>query len=106
MQNLKSSILRHVRLQASLRNWSLVQNTSGLSKYSRQFCSTVGNEGDDRVMDRVIGLVKKFNQTDTAKVSSMKNSYGTYMQELLMFSCNLVLAIRLHPHLRLRRREK
>ncbi|KMT04367.1 hypothetical protein BVRB_8g184400 [Beta vulgaris subsp. vulgaris] len=73
MQNLKSSILRHVRLQASLRNWSLVQNTSGLSKYSRQFCSTVGNEGDDRVMDRVIGLVKKFNQTDTAKVTETTN---------------------------------
>ncbi|KNA09581.1 hypothetical protein SOVF_151930 [Spinacia oleracea] len=72
MQCLKNSILRHVRLQPSLRTCSLTGNASLLDKLSRQLCTTTSNS-DNQIMDRVIGLVKKFKQTDSAKVTATTN---------------------------------
>ncbi|XP_021719841.1 acyl carrier protein 3, mitochondrial-like [Chenopodium quinoa] len=72
MQSIKSSILRHFRLQASFRTWSFTENASLLNIFSRQLCTTTANS-DDQIMDRVIGLVKKFNKTDTTKVTETTN---------------------------------
>lgn len=70
MQSLKSSILRHFRVEASFRNWSFVtQNANLPGMYSlRLLCIGVG-KSHDQVLDRVIGLVKKFDKTDAAKVT-------------------------------------
>ncbi|XP_021766742.1 acyl carrier protein 3, mitochondrial-like [Chenopodium quinoa] len=72
MQSIKSSILRHFRLHASFRTWSFNENASLLNIFNRQLCTTTGYS-DDQIMDRVIGLVKKFNKTDTTKVTETTN---------------------------------
>ncbi|CAO2842399.1 unnamed protein product [Amaranthus hypochondriacus] len=72
MQSLKSSIMKHVRVPANLSFWSFTENTSLMHMYGRQLCTTVGNS-DNQIMDRVIGLVKKYIKTDAAKVTETAN---------------------------------
>lgn len=55
-----------------MRSLCFTENASVLNKFSRQLCTTASNT-NDQIMDRVIGLVKKFNKTDTVRVTETTN---------------------------------
>lgn len=59
--------MRYIRVEVFLRKWLFFENVIVLSKYSRLFCNNVG-KSFDLIMDRVIGLVKKFDKIDAVKV--------------------------------------
>ncbi|KAK6932862.1 Phosphopantetheine binding ACP domain, partial [Dillenia turbinata] len=68
MQRIKSSILRHVRLQAPMRGWSILKDSFGPNRVSQlMYMSTASNH--DRVLKQVIGLVKEFGTIDASKVT-------------------------------------
>jgi len=71
MQSLKSSILRHFRVEAPSSNWPFITQNANLrcTHSFRLLCTGVG-KGRDQVLDRVIGLVKKFDKTDADKVQN------------------------------------
>ncbi|GMH26852.1 hypothetical protein Nepgr_028695 [Nepenthes gracilis] len=68
MQNIKSSILRHVRITPFSHRWLLNENVNACNIYIRQLCSTVDNTSNE-IMARVIRLVKRFHRIDVAKVT-------------------------------------
>ncbi|KAL8137334.1 hypothetical protein V2J09_003335 [Rumex salicifolius] len=70
MQCLRSSFLGHFRVNASLRNRVINVDDIAINNYGRLLCTTTGNHSD-QIMTRVIGLVKKFDNIDAAKVTEM-----------------------------------
>ncbi|KAK6917876.1 Phosphopantetheine binding ACP domain [Dillenia turbinata] len=68
MQRITSSALRHVRLQAPERGWSIPKDSFGLNRVSLlMYMSTVSNH--DQVLEQVIKLVKEFDTIDASKVT-------------------------------------
>ncbi|KAI7749676.1 hypothetical protein M8C21_033737 [Ambrosia artemisiifolia] len=65
MQSLRDSVLAYLRVGVFRRHVVLMQHVSGLN---RLLCTSTG-AGRDQVMARVIGLVKKFDKIDAAKVT-------------------------------------
>ncbi|XP_015879949.2 acyl carrier protein 3, mitochondrial [Ziziphus jujuba] len=70
MQSIKNSILWHVRGRSSAKTWLFAENGNVLKQLSssKMFASTTGTH-TDQTMDRVIGLVKKFDKIDATKVT-------------------------------------
>ncbi|KAH7545381.1 hypothetical protein FEM48_Zijuj01G0087500 [Ziziphus jujuba var. spinosa] len=68
MQSIKNSILWHVRGRSSAKTWLFAENGNVLKQLSssKMFASTTGTH-TDQTMDRVIGLVKKFDKIDATK---------------------------------------
>ncbi|VVB08285.1 unnamed protein product [Arabis nemorensis] len=68
-----SSILKHLRLRASFRPVSLLQNENAAFKRSigvMNFTSEAsGGGGKDQILTRVIELVKKYDKTNASKVT-------------------------------------
>lgn len=67
MQSIRNSILRHVRVRGSAEWWILAENWNVLKQLSHKMFSSTANS-PDQIMDRVIGLVKKFDKIDVSKV--------------------------------------
>ncbi|EEF39478.1 acyl carrier protein, putative [Ricinus communis] len=70
MQSIRSSILSHMRLRAFAQQRSLRGNV--FKPLQRQMCISSATS-PDQVMDRVIGLVKKFDKIDASKVTETAN---------------------------------
>ncbi|KAL8214753.1 hypothetical protein R6Q57_004202 [Mikania cordata] len=68
MQSLRDSVLTHLRVTVSRRQFMLMQDVSATSGLRRMLCTASGSN-HDQVMARVIGLVKKFDKIDAAKVT-------------------------------------
>ncbi|GMY36611.1 acyl carrier protein 3, mitochondrial isoform X2 [Fagus crenata] len=66
MQSIRDSILRHMR--GSAEKWLFAEKRNVLKQLSCQMCSSTVT-GPDQIMDRVIGLVKKFDKIDASKVT-------------------------------------
>lgn len=67
MQSIRNSILWHVRGRRSAETWLFCANGNKLNWLSSQTCPSTAKNADC-VMDRVIGLVKRFNSIDASKV--------------------------------------
>nr|AJQ20615.1 Acyl Carrier Protein [Salvia miltiorrhiza] len=71
MQNLRSTLLSYMRVGIPVKGPFVRQGlngTNGRSEFLRA-CSTAASIDQDQIMDRVIGLVKKFDKIDSAKVT-------------------------------------
>lgn len=77
MQSIRDSILRHMR--GSAEKWLFTEKRNVLKQLSCQMCSSTVT-GPDQIMDRVIGLVKKFDKIDASKVM-----YGVLCYHRLSF---------------------
>ncbi|KAM7271685.1 hypothetical protein ACFE04_030899 [Oxalis oulophora] len=70
MQSIRNSILRHVKVRVSTENW--LWNGIG-NTLKRQMCATTSVSLDfaspDEVTNRVLELVKKFDNIDSSKVT-------------------------------------
>ncbi|PQP96275.1 hypothetical protein Pyn_29081 [Prunus yedoensis var. nudiflora] len=69
MQSIRNSILWHVRVGSSAEKWLLSERGNVLKSLSRHMCAATGTTSTDQIMDRVIGLVKKFDKIDASKVT-------------------------------------
>lgn len=94
MQGIRISILRHVRVSGSAESWLLAEKQNVLKQLSRQMCSSTVT-CPDQIMDRVIGLVKKFDKIDASKVMNGILYYYRlyYLSILKLFSNNKPLFI-------------
>ncbi|XVF28066.1 hypothetical protein REPUB_Repub14bG0163600 [Reevesia pubescens] len=61
MQSIRSAILRNVRMREPTGEWFFTYRRNML-------CTSIG-ANSDQIMDRVIGLVKKYDKTDASKVT-------------------------------------
>ncbi|KAG6768886.1 hypothetical protein POTOM_024498 [Populus tomentosa] len=68
MQSIRNSILSHIRLRASAEQFLFAQRGNVFKQLHRQMCTSAGTS-PDKIMDRVIGLVKKFDKIDATKVT-------------------------------------
>ncbi|KAL6200859.1 hypothetical protein ACLB2K_024574 [Fragaria x ananassa] len=62
MQSIRNSFLCHVRIGTS------PQTGNALTSLSRRLCASTSTD-TDQVLDRVVGLVKKFDKIDSSKVT-------------------------------------
>jgi NADH dehydrogenase (ubiquinone) 1 alpha/beta subcomplex 1 len=69
MQSIRNSILSHIRLRGSAEQFLFAQRGNEFKQLHRQMCTSVGTS-PDKIMDRVIGLVKKFDKIDATKVTN------------------------------------
>ncbi|KAI3838584.1 hypothetical protein MKX03_030350 [Papaver bracteatum] len=69
MLNIKNTILRHVRVVNSTQFMSVVDNGGILNKLGRTMCVSSAHNSSDKLMDRVMGMVKKFGGIDSAMVT-------------------------------------
>ncbi|KAJ9185165.1 hypothetical protein P3X46_004825 [Hevea brasiliensis] len=68
MQNIRNSILSHVRLRGFAQQLLLTQRRN-VFKQLHQQTHALSSTSPDQIMDRVIGLVKKYDKIDAAKVT-------------------------------------
>ncbi|KAG8647535.1 acyl carrier protein 3, mitochondrial isoform X2 [Manihot esculenta] len=68
MQGIRNSILSHVRLRSFAQQQLLTQRKNVFKQLHQQMCALSGSS-PDQIMDRVIGLVKKFDNIDAAMVT-------------------------------------
>ncbi|GKV18800.1 hypothetical protein SLEP1_g29136 [Rubroshorea leprosula] len=66
MQSVRNSILRHMRLRGSVEQWFYTERGNMLRQ--RLMCLSTG-ANHDQIMDRVVGLVKKYDKIDSSKVT-------------------------------------
>jgi len=71
MQSIRNSILSHIRLRGSAEQFLFAQRGNVFKQLHRQMCTSVGTS-PDKIMDRVIGLVKKFDKIDATKVTNWR----------------------------------
>ncbi|KZV44946.1 acyl carrier protein 3, mitochondrial-like [Dorcoceras hygrometricum] len=71
MLNLRHAILSHVRIGVYLKGHSDREDLYGMWRLAQLLhtCSTAASTDQDHVLDRVVGLVKKFDKIDAAKVT-------------------------------------
>ncbi|XP_010270233.1 PREDICTED: acyl carrier protein 3, mitochondrial isoform X2 [Nelumbo nucifera] len=68
MQNVRSAILRHVRVPCSAKQSLFIEEGNALGRLRRHMCAVTTSSSDD-ITTRVIGLVKKFDKIDAAQVT-------------------------------------
>ncbi|KAJ4981804.1 hypothetical protein NE237_032641 [Protea cynaroides] len=68
MQNVRSAILRHLRVGTTHKQWLYAEDGNAQSRLSRHLCASACTSSD-QLMARVIGLVKKFDKIDSNKVT-------------------------------------
>ncbi|KAJ4704102.1 Acyl carrier protein [Melia azedarach] len=68
MQSIRDSILSYVRVRGNTGPWLFTRTGSVVNRLSRQMCASTGTSLD-QIMDRVVGLVKKFDKIDADKVT-------------------------------------
>ncbi|XP_071691374.1 acyl carrier protein 3, mitochondrial [Rutidosis leptorrhynchoides] len=69
MQSLRESILKHLRITVCRRRIiNGVKEVSASFSLQRQLCTST-RSSSDLVMDRVIGIVKKFDKIEASKVT-------------------------------------
>ncbi|XP_011002367.1 PREDICTED: acyl carrier protein 3, mitochondrial-like [Populus euphratica] len=68
MQSIRNSILSHIRLRGSAEQFLFAQRGNVFKQLHRKMCTSAGTS-PDKIMDRVIGLVKKFDKIDATKVT-------------------------------------
>ncbi|WCJ28189.1 mitochondrial acyl carrier protein 3 [Euphorbia peplus] len=68
MQNIRNSILSHLRLRVASEQLPCSQRRNVFGQLYRKMCASSGSNPDE-IMDRVIGLVKKFDKMDASKVT-------------------------------------
>ncbi|XVF26225.1 hypothetical protein REPUB_Repub13aG0280800 [Reevesia pubescens] len=68
MQSIRSAILRHVTMRESTGEWFFTYRGNLLKQLRHQLCTSTGAT-NDQIMDRVIGLVKKYDKIDASKVT-------------------------------------
>lgn len=69
MQSVRNSILSHMGLRGSAEQLLFAQRGNVFKQLRWQMCTSAGNS-PDRIMDRVIELVKKFDKIDANKVTA------------------------------------
>ncbi|KAK9156338.1 hypothetical protein Sjap_003818 [Stephania japonica] len=68
MQHIKNSILSHLRYGTAARKWLVMEGSVAHYKVSRHMCASTSNSSGE-LIDRVVGLVKKYDKTDGAMVT-------------------------------------
>ncbi|PRQ28211.1 putative Acyl carrier protein (ACP) [Rosa chinensis] len=66
MQSIRNSILWHVRMGSSPQKLMLAERGNVLKCLSRHLCASTNT---DQILDRVVGLVKKFDKIESSKVT-------------------------------------
>ncbi|KAI9124090.1 hypothetical protein K1719_005390 [Acacia pycnantha] len=67
MQSIRKSILRHINLRRSTERWFLMKDENILMRLR---CLSSSTDADsDQILDRVIGLVKKYDRINASKVT-------------------------------------
>ncbi|KAL5574876.1 hypothetical protein UlMin_016575 [Ulmus minor] len=69
MQSIRNSILSHVRVGARRSAQTLFTANANILKRLGSQMSASTDANNDQIMDRVIGLVKKFDKIDASKVT-------------------------------------
>ncbi|KAJ6870055.1 acyl carrier protein 3 [Populus alba x Populus x berolinensis] len=69
MQSVRNSILSRMCLRGSAEQLLFAQRGNVFKQLRWQMCTSAGNS-PDQIMDRVIGLVKKFDKIDANKVTA------------------------------------
>ncbi|KAF8414260.1 hypothetical protein HHK36_002260 [Tetracentron sinense] len=72
MQSIRNSILRHMGIRNSARQWLFKEDGNALSRLNQYIYASTGTSSD-QIMARVIGLVKKFDKIDGTKVTESAN---------------------------------
>ncbi|KAJ6380537.1 hypothetical protein OIU77_029431 [Salix suchowensis] len=67
MQSIRNSISSHIRLRGSAEQFLFPRRGNVFKQLHRQMCTSAGTS-PDKIMDRVIGLVKKVDKIDATKV--------------------------------------
>ncbi|CAI0374288.1 unnamed protein product [Linum tenue] len=68
MQIIRKTILSHIRVRVNPQQWLPYQRAIVLKQLQMPFCAATGAI-PEQVMNRVIGLVKKFDKIDANKVT-------------------------------------
>lgn len=68
MQSLRNLILGHLRVRVCTKECLPAKDVNIVNRVCRQLCTSTGTT-HDQIMARVIGLVKKFDRIDAAKVT-------------------------------------
>ncbi|KAJ6332412.1 hypothetical protein OIU76_010744 [Salix suchowensis] len=66
MQSIRNSISSHIRLRGSAEQFLFPRRGNVFKQLHRQMCTSAGTS-PDKIMDRVIGLVKKVDKIDATK---------------------------------------
>ncbi|KAK6133198.1 hypothetical protein DH2020_033034 [Rehmannia glutinosa] len=71
MQTLRNAILSYMRIEVPVKGRFVPEDLNGMYRHMQLLrrCSTNASINEDQVLDRVIGLVKKFDKIDAAKVT-------------------------------------
>ncbi|CAN0890800.1 Acyl carrier protein 3, mitochondrial [Linum grandiflorum] len=85
MQSVRNKILSHVRVRVIPQQWSLHQRASLFKKLQMGFCAAT-DAIPEHIMNRVIGLVKKFDKIEANKVT--ETAY--FQQDLCLDSLDRV----------------
>ncbi|OWM83314.1 hypothetical protein CDL15_Pgr012795 [Punica granatum] len=72
MNAIRNAISRHVNLRASVSRCIIAENLHGLNRLNQMLCTSTAHS-PDQIMDRVVGLVKKFDKIEASKVSERAN---------------------------------
>ncbi|KAK6133150.1 hypothetical protein DH2020_033189 [Rehmannia glutinosa] len=69
MQTLRNAILSYMRIEVPVKGRFVPEDLNGMYRHMQLLrrCSTNASINEDQVLDRVIGLVKKFDKIDAAK---------------------------------------
>ena len=117
MQSIRNSILSHIRLRGSAEQFLFAQRGNVFEQLHRQMCTSAGTS-PDKIMDRVIELVKKFDKIDANRVTNWRlpviffvfffffcflpvlqffsNGSLTFTPHLIKFTCTINLIVRWH----------
>lgn len=71
MQSLRTTVLSYMRIRVPVKGRFIAEDRNATHRRMPTLlrtCSTAASINHDQVMDRVIGLVKKFDKIDSAKV--------------------------------------
>ncbi|CAK9311748.1 unnamed protein product [Citrullus colocynthis] len=69
MQSIRNSILKHIRIRGpNTTTQLLMKDENVMEELTRHLCTSKGTSTDE-IVDRVIGLVKKFDRIDACKVT-------------------------------------
>lgn len=71
MQSLRTTVLSYMRIRVPVKGHFIAEDRNATHRRMPTLlctCSTAASINHDQVMDRVIGLVKKFDKIDSAKV--------------------------------------
>ncbi|KAG5242321.1 acyl carrier protein [Salix suchowensis] len=86
MQSIRNSISSHIRLRGSAEQFLFPRRGNVFKQLHRQMCTSAGTS-PDKIMDRVIGLVKKVDKIDATK---QVTETADFQKDLCLYSLDRV----------------